>query len=135
MPILIGTFRFLHASTTAFTFSWLPMLPGLILILSIPWLTASIASRWSKWMSATSGIEVLSLIFDIARASSIFEIVILTMSAPILASSLICLTVDSISRVLVFVIDWIAIGWLPPIVTVPILISFLKFIKHLLKKL
>ena len=43
-PTLIGIFLDLAASTTAFTLSRLPMLPGLILILSAPFSMAAIAS-------------------------------------------------------------------------------------------
>ena len=73
-------------------------------------LAASIAALGMKWISATKGVLILAdrTFFEIsprASAALTFGAVIRTTSQPASASSMVCLTVASTSRVLVVVID------------------------------
>lgn len=76
-----------------------------------------------------SGICVYPLWLRIFLSSGIFGAARLvftvrrTSSEPASASSMICLAVDLASEVSVLVMDWIAIGFSPPILTLPICTS------------
>ena len=72
-------------------------------------------------MSAISGIEICRLISPSAFAASIVGTVQRISSQPASSSRWICATVAFTSSVLVFVMDWIRIGFPPPMTRSPIL--------------
>ena len=79
------------------------MLPGLMRTLAMPFSTDCMASRWLKWMSATSGTGLPSTRSRTARAQASLYTDTRTMSAPAAAMARIWARVASTSRVSVLV--------------------------------
>ena len=77
------------------------------------------ASRWSKWMSAMTGIGDPARIFPNAAAAFASGTATRAISHPSLASDRICATVARTSRVSVFVMLWTETGAPPPTGTPP----------------
>lgn len=100
-PILIGILCKLHSLATFATFSGPPILPGFMRILSAPRRAASMASLWSKWISATMGRLERSFMAEMALAASMSGTARRTMSQPAAASAEIWRSVASTSWVLV----------------------------------
>jgi len=109
------------ASMTASTRAMSPMLPGLIRSLAAPRRAASMASRWSKWMSATTGSGLAAHTSANPWSASACGIATRTISHPASARRSICESVACGSRVSVFVMDCTATGAPSPIRTPPTL--------------
>ena len=118
-PIRTGI-RFARAARkTSIVFLSPPTFPGLIRRQSAPASAQAIASRWSKWMSAMTGIGEPARIFANAAAAFASGTATRAISHPSRASDRICATVARTSRVSVFVMLWTVTGAPPPTGTPP----------------
>ena len=118
-PIRMGMPASPAASMTASTRSKEPMLPGLMRRPDAPRLAASMASLWSKWMSATTGMGDPAQVSAKPSRASAWGMATRTISHPSWASSLIWASVETGSVVLVVHMDWTDTGAPPPTATLP----------------
>jgi len=86
---------------------------------SAPASAQAIASRWSKWMSAMTGIGDPARIFPNTEAATASGTAMRAISHPSRARDRICATVARTSRVSVFVMLWTETGAPPPTGTPP----------------
>ena len=122
-PMRMGMPRSRAQSATARTFRAPPIFPGLIRRPSAPARAAAMARRWSKWMSARTGMRTCALMRERASAASASGTATRTMSQPAASRRRIWATVAATSGVGVLVMDWTVTGAPPPTATPPTVIA------------
>ena len=123
-PMRMGMPAARQASATRRTFSFGPMLPGLMRSLSTPASAARRASRQSKWMSATRGTGLCSRMTRRVRAAFSVGTARRTRSQPAAARAFTWATVASASSVFVLHMLCTLTGAPPPMVRLPTRIAF-----------
>ncbi len=118
-PIRMGMPASPAASITASTLAHDPMLPGLIRRAEAPRAHAPRASRWSKWMSATTGSGLSAQTSPKPSRASADGTATRTISQPSSARAATWASVAAGSWVGVQVMDWTATGAPPPTATGP----------------
>ena len=132
LPRFTPTRTALHAPDAALATSRMPsrffMLPGLTRMPSAPASSASSASRWSKCMSATTGMG-LSAQTRLNEGSAFAQgRAMRTIWQPAFLRRPICARVPSTSSTCVLHIDWTTMGEPPPTATPPTCISLVKIL-------
>ena len=107
------------SSITASTRSNEPMLPGLMRSAAAPRRAASMARRWSKWMSATTGSGLWAQISPKPSSAAALGMATRMISHPAFARPSICASVDAGSSVFVVHMDCTDTGAPPPTATLP----------------